>query len=173
MLSSSLARIFWPSEFVEGYYREHADSYRNPHTLRVQTIVRDFLPSLDLSNVLDLACGSGEVTQALPSGKVTGCDPFTRSEYVRRTGKVCLPLSFEHIAKFGLSLQYSLIICSYALHLCQKTVLPTLIWQLSQAAPKLLVITPIKRPVLKREWGFELEKEVLWERTKGRLYVAR
>src|ERR1017187_9783823 len=102
---------------VEGYYRNHA--YRNPHIARVQALMLEYLPKLDVSNVLDLACGSGEVTEMLNyTSNITGCDPFTGFDYIKRTGRPCLPYSFEQIVQLGLPEKYSLIVCSYALHLC-------------------------------------------------------
>ena len=55
--------------------------------------------------VLDLSCGSGEVTDALlragvPSERVDACDPYTGEAFEKRhPGKKCFDWSFEDIAR--------------------------------------------------------------------------
>ncbi|MEK8019262.1 MAG: hypothetical protein VSS75_020515, partial [Candidatus Parabeggiatoa sp.] len=62
---------------------------------------------------------------------------------------------------------------SFALHLVQPSRLPTLLYQLSQIAPSLLVITPHKKPDIKPQWGWTLSQELLIERVRGRLYQIK
>src|SRR5437899_2307616 len=52
---------------AQGYYEQFGAQYRNPHELAVRRAVRVAVAAwgLDLTRVLDLACGSGEVTLAL------------------------------------------------------------------------------------------------------------
>ncbi len=52
---------------VEGYYLAHGATYRNPHEDGVRGVLTMAVAAwtLDLSYVLDLACGSGEATLAL------------------------------------------------------------------------------------------------------------
>jgi ubiquinone/menaquinone biosynthesis C-methylase UbiE len=86
--------------------------------------------NLDVSNILDLACGSGEVTLALLSHgikNIEGIDPYTYQSFEKRTKMLCKPLSFEDIVNGKLEgMRYSLIICSYALHLASEEILPVL-----------------------------------------------
>src|SRR5688572_21966380 len=64
------------------YYRQHAaGAYVNPHEPEVVQSLEMAAAkwSLDLTNVLDLAAGSGEATLALRrlgAGRVDGCDPY-------------------------------------------------------------------------------------------------
>ena len=161
---------------VRAFYEQHGAQYRNPHEQSVAralvTAVRAWAP--DLTRVLDLACGSGEVTltlQALGAGAIEGVDPYTGRAYQERTGQPAEPLSFEDVAAGSLAGRaYSLIVCSYALHLLQPSRLPQLAYTLSQLAPTLLVLTPHKRPHLRPEWGWALAGELVVERVRVRGY---
>jgi SAM-dependent methyltransferase len=162
---------------VRQYYETHGADYRNPH----EPIIREVLAlatqtwTLDLAHVLDLACGSGEVTLALrPLGatNIEGIDPYTAQAYHERTGQTAAPFTFEQIASGALTdRRYSLIVCSFALHLVAVSWLPGLCYQLSQLAPALLILTPHKRPVLKPEWGWSLYQELIHKRVRARLYT--
>jgi 2-polyprenyl-3-methyl-5-hydroxy-6-metoxy-1,4-benzoquinol methylase len=158
---------------VEGYYQCHGATYRNPHEKQIHVLLEEFRPLLDCTNVLDLACGSGEVSlKLLEFGATpTGLDPFTAIAYQQRTGLTALIMSFEDIAKGCLSEQhYSCIVCSFALHLADTSRLPLICYQLATISPKLLILSPHKRPILKSEWGWQLETEQSFERIKGKLY---
>jgi SAM-dependent methyltransferase len=161
---------------VEGYYREFGRDYRNPH----EPIVRRSLEiaaekwPLGLSLVLDLAAGSGEATlvlRELGAGRVEGIDPFTAEAYQARTGSAAERFTFEQIAGGAIAGRtYSLVVCSFGLHLCEPSRLPGVAWALSLISPELLVLTPHKRPVLRHEWGWALVEEMVVERVRTRLY---
>src|SRR5579864_2312161 len=126
---------------VEGFYRDRGASYRNPHepgVRRTLEIVTREWP-VDLSCVLDLAAGSGEVTlalQGLGAGEIAAIDPFTYEAFGRRTGRTAGRQTFEQIADGALdSHRYSLIVCSYALHLIDPSRLPQVCWRLSGISP--------------------------------------
>jgi 2-polyprenyl-3-methyl-5-hydroxy-6-metoxy-1,4-benzoquinol methylase len=125
---------------------------------------------------IDLACGSGEVTlalQALGCESVDGIDPYTGEAYRARTGTLAEPFTFEQIAEGALEgRRYSLIVCSYALHLLPASRLPIVAYQLHRIAPALIVLTPHKRPQLREAWGWRLEDEIVVERVRARLYQA-
>jgi hypothetical protein len=163
-----------PSE----YYRLHGATYRNPHELAVRAAVHAAAGewALDLRHVLDLACGSGEATLALweaGAGRVEGVDPYTAEAYQARTGQAAESLTFEAIAAGALEGRgYSLIVCSYALHLLEESRLPQLAYQLSRAATALLVLTPHKRPHLREGWGWRLMGEQVVQRVRVRYYAA-
>jgi 2-polyprenyl-3-methyl-5-hydroxy-6-metoxy-1,4-benzoquinol methylase len=162
---------------VEGFYRTHGSSYRNPHEFAVHRLLEVIRKTteLDLANVLDLACGSGEVTLKLLEfgARVHGIDPFTGAAYVERTGQIAEPLTFEDIALGALEgREYSLIVCSFALHLVEPSRLPMLCYQLARVSPKLIVLTPHKRPAIQERWGWKLETEFLEDRVRARVYVA-
>src|SRR5437763_911706 len=89
------------------------------------TIARCSTWGLDLTRVLDLACGSGEATLALRelgAGTIDGVDPYTGAAYQARTGQPAEELSFEAIAGGALDgRHYNLVVCSYALHLLEPS----------------------------------------------------
>src|SRR5690606_31740148 len=99
-----------------------------------------------LSQVLDLAAGSGEITLALrqatqgraETATIQGCDPYTGEAYRTRTGSPCEPLSFEAIADGAIrGRRYSCVICSFAMHLVEGSRLPAVCWALSEVTDHL------------------------------------
>jgi SAM-dependent methyltransferase len=160
---------------VTGFYEQFGATYSNPHETQIKLLLEKLIPdwNLDLSSVLDLACGSGEVSSVIlrHGGNVTGIDPFTYEAFQRRTGLEAERLSFEDIANGVLEgRRFSLIVCSFALHLVEVSRLPNLAFQLAQIADTLLILTPHKRPNLKQESGWKLKSEVLETRVRARLY---
>ena len=163
---------------VNGFYRQSGSSYRNPHEPIIGNLIAQAISQwpLDLSNVLDVACGSGEVTLALrraaPGSKITGMDPFTHGAYEERTGETAEGISFEEIAVGSLAgRDYSLVVCSFALHLLPVSRLPTLLYELTRISGDLLILTPHKRPIIKAEQGWRLKGEILEDRVRARHYT--
>lgn len=163
---------------VEAFYREQGASYRNPHEPVIRRLLREIIGpwQLNTQRVLDLACGSGEVTLALRdfgAGQIQGIDPYTYQAYAERTGQPAEALSFEQIAAGALvGRQYTLIVCSFALHLVEPSRLPLVCFRLAELSPALLVLTPHKRPMLRPEWGWQRANETIVERVRARLYSA-
>jgi SAM-dependent methyltransferase len=160
---------------VTGFYQQFGSSYRNPHETILQSLLKrvSLEWQLDLSSVLDLACGSGEATLVLQElgAKVSGIDPYTFDAFFERTGLHAEKFSFDDIANGVLEgRRYNLIVCSFALHLVEPSKLPMLMFQLAQTTDTLLILTPHKRPNLKPEWGWNLQAEILEDRVRARLY---
>ncbi len=160
---------------VTGFYQQFGSSYRNPHETIIQSLLKrvSLEWKLDLSNVLDLACGSGEVTLVLQElgANVSGIDPYTFEAYLERTKLKAENFTFNDIANGLLEGRaYSLIVCSFALHLVEVSKLPMLMFQLAQITNTLVILTPHKRPQIKLEWGWNLETEILEDRVRARLY---
>jgi SAM-dependent methyltransferase len=157
---------------AEGYYRDHAGDYANPHFPEIKTLLERNFHRFDCSGgVLDFAAGGGEVAQVLQKlgvEKITGCDPFTFQLFEKNTGLACLRFSFKDVVKGEPLGQYSLIISSFALHLCPPKDLFPLTWNLLQAAPLLVVITPHKRPELEKLPGVQLIWEDFTETERGK-----
>jgi hypothetical protein len=160
------------------YYRAHAKDYVNPHELEIAQAVAMAVERwrLDLSHVLDLAAGTGEATlalRALGATNVDGCEPFLFEQYENRTGRSAERFRFEDIAAGALAgRRYSLIVCSFALHLAEPSRLPAICYHLAEISPGLLILSPHKRPSLRREWGWELDEEFVWARVRCRHYRA-
>ena len=171
---------------IDEYYEKFGSNYRNPHDLVVAEIVQlawqkwnlNWCRAGDLSfvRVLDLACGSGEVTLALEKMKIInidGIDPFTYESYQKRTRRTAKKFTFMDISQGVLSgSNYDLIICSFALHLVPISRLPLLLYHLGLISEYLLVITPHKRPEIKPNWGWFLLEEISWKRVRARLYQS-
>ena len=176
---STSIRQQYETHGARGYYERSGADYRNPHEEAIGNVLRDIIARwpLDLTRVLDLACGSGEATlvlRELGAGTIDGVDPFTGAAYLARTGQEAEAFDFAAIEAGALAgRQYSLIVCSFALHLTEASRLPTLAYRLAEIAPRLLILTPHKRPLLKTEWGWRLEQETVSERVRARLYAAR
>lgn len=169
----------------KAFYEKHGHAYRNPHEKLIRTALRELAATggLDLSNVLDLAAGSGEVTLAVRElgGKAAGVDPYTHAAYLERTGQVCEQMTFEQTAAGALAgRNYSLVVCSFAMHLVEVSRLPLLAGALAEVSPALLILTPHKRPILEPGWGWWLEEERTYTtgepdhlRCRARLYGRR
>lgn len=169
---------------VAGYYQAHGADYANPHEPLVGAAIDQCLSRhpLDLGNVLDLACGTGEATVPLLArgAQVAGIDPYTAAAYARRTGRPAEELAFEQIAAGSLrGREYSAIVCSFALHLVEESRLPGLCWELSRLSPHLLLIAPHKKPAIDVAWGWRLleERRLIAEfdnrlRARWRLYAG-
>ena len=171
-------RLQYEKYGARGYYQKHGAEYRNPHEDTIAQVLREVVPRwrLDLAHALDLACGSGEATlvlRELGATQVDGIDPYTGAAYLARTGQAAEPFDFAAIAAGALrGRRYSLIVCSFALHLAEASRLPLLAYELAQRAPHLLMLTPHKRPTLKSEWGWQLRAETLIERVRARCYES-
>jgi 2-polyprenyl-3-methyl-5-hydroxy-6-metoxy-1,4-benzoquinol methylase len=156
---------------ASAYYQNHASDYHNPHEQEISTLIRQNLHRMDTARVLDFSAGGGEVSTCLLQSGVTnieGADPFTQNLYTQHTGLTCHPWSFDDVVRHGLPQSYSTIICSFALHLCPENQLFSVTWNLLQAAPLLVIITPHKRPELEKLSGISLcyEDHTLTKRGK-------
>ena len=171
-------RAEYQARGVRGFYAGSGADYRNPHEPQLRGCVRVAVETWrpDLTHVLDLAAGSGEATLALRelgAARVDGIDPYTADAYATRTGNAAEQLTFDDVAAGALSARrYSLIVCSFALHLCDASRLPAVAQQLALAGDALLVLTPHKRPTIRPEWGWEAVGELVVERVRARFYRA-
>jgi hypothetical protein len=159
-----------------GYYAEQGASYRNPHEDGVRAMVERYADRLGSGRILDLAAGSGEVTLALVGAgvaldRIDAHDPYTADAYRARVGRACGALSFEELPD-RLEGRWSAVVCSMALHLCERSRLPLVALTLARRADALLVLTPHKRPEVRPSWGWALEDERYdaIERVRARLY---
>lgn len=165
---------------VNGYYSQYGADYRNPHEARLNTVVRELVEKWNLKptdRVLDLACGSGEITlmlRQLGFKTVNGVDPYTSEAYEKRTGApIHAKWTFEQIADGCLEGEtYDVIICSFAAHLIAPSYMPLVMIQLRFVAKKLIILSPHKRPQILPDWGWTLAEEFVRERIHAKLYGA-
>ncbi len=145
---------------AENYYRQHGGEYQNPHFREIKSLLEKNFDRFDCSGgVLDFGAGGGEVAgilQKLGVEKITGCDPFTFSLFEKNTGLPCLRFGFEEVLRGADLGKYSTVVSSFALHLCPEKDLFSVVWQLFQAAPTLVILTPHKRPEVERLPGVSL-----------------
>ena len=157
---------------AEGYYQSQGDSYENPHLPLIERLLERNGHRLNMDGkILDFAAGGGEVTRTLVrmgAREVEGSDPFTWSLYEKKTGLPCHRYSFMDVVKNGLEGSYSTIISSFAMHLCPQKDLFSLTWNLFQATPLLVIITPHKRPELELIPGVELCWQDITEDERGK-----
>lgn len=161
----------YASKGVEGFYKEEGSNYNNPHEKQIKHLLKIAIKKNYVGkNVLDLACGSGEVTLCLKDFNVTGADPYTQEAYLKRTKKKALSFSFKDIVEGKLYKKFDTIICSFAMHLVEKSMLSKLLFKLSEMTNNLIILTPHKNPIIKEEHGWKLKEEIIYERVRLRVY---
>lgn len=143
---------------VDGYYK-NIKNYTNPHMEQIKTLLVRNLDKINGLNVLDMCCGSGDVTTTLLNNgimNVKGSDKYTKSIYIENTGKKCLELSFKDILGGNMNGFFSTIICSFALHLVDEKDLMMLVLELFRHTGTLIIISPHKRPFLDKIHSIDL-----------------
>lgn len=157
-------RSWYEQVGVEGYYKLHNEDYNNPHFYIIKDLLTNYIKQNDIgNNILDMCCGSGEVTHILKevnkNFNIEGLDPYTVSAYSKNTGLNCIKYDFKDILRGQLlNKKYDTIICSFALHLCEESMLNTVLYQLSLISNRLIILTPHKRPEI-NSWWKEIYKE--------------
>jgi SAM-dependent methyltransferase len=161
------------------FYRRSGATYRNPHEVTIAALIGQCVEAwpIDVTDVLDLACGSGEVTVALLGlegvRSIHGVDPYTGAAYAERTGATAEELTFADIAAGALAKRsWSTVFCSFALHLCETSRLPVVCSRLAEIGGNLVVITPHKRPVIDAAWGWTFRDEIIRNRVRARWYAS-
>lgn len=158
---------------VEDYYRYNKDLYKNPHGDRVNKTLDWVLDNIQIGKYLDLSCGDGQVTEYLISKGFTdfkASDPYLWDVYTKKFGIECYPYSFQDIAKNGINENFDTIICSYALHLCPKSYMNNLLYNISISCEWFVVISPSKYPIISDY--FELYSSSIINRTHVRIYKS-
>ncbi len=170
-------RAMYQVHGVSSYYQTQGNTYKNPHEPSIRTTLMYLSQNIDLkvSSVIDLACGSGEVTkffQDINTPTIYGIDPYTGDAYKTRTGLNAERWTFEQIGQGNLNreIKADLIVCSYALHLAPVSYLPKILYQLKQMAPRLLILSPNKKPEIHESWGWKLDGEEYLNRVRCRWF---
>ena len=141
---------------VDNFYK--TQNYTNPHLDTIQLCLDWVTTKINITSFIDLAAGNGEITTHLNKKGIyngVGIDPYLCDKYKSKTGEECINLSFEDISKNGLDITKQTIICSYALHLCDKSYFNNLMYNLSTNCEYFILISPSKHPVINDNY-FEL-----------------
>ncbi|KAJ5077981.1 methyltransferase [Anaeramoeba ignava] len=165
---------------VENFYLNQGKNYRNPHEEGIIEGIKEGnrIWNFDLRRILDLACGSGEATlvfQDIGCKSITATDPFTGKAFKERVGFDCLSFSFEDIIEGVFDKErFTLIVCSFAMHLLDKSKLMILTSKLAFISDFLLILTPHKRPIIKSQWKswFLIGEFVNKKRVRVRYYSS-
>ncbi len=145
---------------VKDYYIKNSENYINLHGCQIRDLLIKNINRFNFGSVLDLCCGSGEVTRVLLENgikDVEGADPYTFKLYIKNTGKHCINLSFKDILRGKLNKNYNIIICSFAFHLINEKDLFMIVNKLFLHTKTIIIIAPHKRPYLERIKGVNLK----------------
>lgn len=173
-MTKQAIRNIYVKEGVESYYLNHADEYENPHESIIKELLSNYLQLNSLgSSVLDLCCGNGLVTKAIADKvpNIIGCDPYMTEQYRQQTGRKCYEYDFLGLSQEPNLPKVDTVICSFALHLCPASLLPAILYNLSQISDKLIAISPNKRPHIQDFW--ELEDVVIHNRVRMMIFKKK
>lgn len=156
---------------VDNFYKIHQFDYKNPHEEIIQELLLFAKSNWNLGDhLLDLCCGSGEVSKIFLDKDIEGIDPYTFSVYKQNTHKNCRKMTFKNIIENGLNNHYDTIICSFAMHLCEESMLPLLLYRLGESSKNLLILTPHKRPDCEGIYGWKKSNCLKIEKVNMILY---
>lgn len=170
-------RIGYKQLGIDKYYELHKNDYYNPHADKIEYLLTKYITEYDIGkNILDLCCGSGEVTKIIVKSmgdyNIEGLDKYTYDLYTKNTGLECLKMDFKDIVCGALkNKRYDTIICSFAMHLCEQSMLSMLLYQLSKISDTLIILTPHKRPEIKQWWKLEYSEK--YDGVTLRVYKSR
>ena len=174
MKTASIRQEYQEYGSPEEFYTS-GSQYENPHKEVIHKHIDNIASSLDLTGrVLDLGCGTGIASERLSfhgAKRITGCDPYLNKEYEKETGNSCARYNFKDIAQgrmYHLG-HFSLVIASFSLHLCEKSMMTHLLFNLSQMSDKLVIISPHKKPEINQFWS--LEEEHYFEKVRTRIFT--
>lgn len=159
---------------VHNFYSQNKSTYVNPHLDNIHLSLDWVLSKINITNFIDLACGNGEITTHLSKKGINnsvGIDPYLCDTYINKTNNKCINLSFEDIATNGLNINTQTIICSYALHLCPKSYMNNLLYNLSTNCKYFIIISPSKYPIINNNY-FELMFENKIEKTHTKIFKS-
>lgn len=160
---------------VDTFYKKNKLTYKNPHLKNIHLALDWVLSKIKISNIIDLAAGNGEVSLYLASKDITnaiGIDPYLSETYEKNTGNDSLNLSFQDIATDGIGYHAQTIICSYALHLCPKSYLNNLMYNLSTNCEYFILISPSKYPIISDDY-FELIDLTVINKTHCKIFKSK
>ena len=160
---------------VDNFYKTNKNSYVNPHLKNIHLALDWVLSKIKITSIIDLAAGNGEVTQYLTKNGINdaiGIDPYLSETYEQNTGNDSLNLSFQDIATDGIGYHAQTVICSYALHLCPKSYLNNLMYNLHEICEYFILISPSKYPIISDEY-FDLIDSTIINKTHCKIFKSK
>ena len=165
---------------VDDFYKNIGGDYYNPHIFDIKKCIKKSISyGYDkFDKTLDLASGLGEITNILyklgyTDINIVGCDPYLYKLYELKTGNKCLNYSFSDIQKGKLNkFNFDTIICSYALHLADDSIIPELMWNLSLISKVFIIISPNNKPIIRYNGDWELKYSFKEGKSKCRIYES-
>jgi 2-polyprenyl-3-methyl-5-hydroxy-6-metoxy-1,4-benzoquinol methylase len=136
--------------------------------------VLEAVPISTDASILDLACGSGEITGLLvkhgyTATNITGMDPYTHKTYTANTGCKCLEYTFHDLISGQIQdLQFDCVVCSYAVHLIDKDGLYGFMSELASLTGHFVVLTHMRKFEVKH-YMWRLDKELYFPHEKIKL----
>ena len=157
---------------ADKFYQNFSSDYKNPHKDIIIKLLEDFMffKRKDIK-IMDLSCGDGLVTEYLKNKgfvNIFGVDPYFKDIYEDKTKKKCYKKDFKTLPLSNEIPECDLVICSFAMHLCDKSMLPALLYKLAELSKEMIIITPHKRPEINLIW--KLESEALKDKVRLRSY---
>jgi hypothetical protein len=164
---------------VDDFYKQIGNDYNNPHLPDIKECIikiKEEYKDISLNNVLDLSSGLGEVSNILMELgfiNIIGCDPYLYNEYKNKFNKECLNFDFVDIQQGKLNkYKFDTVICSYAMHLADKTILAEMLWNLSLISKNLIILSPNNNPIIKKEYGWNFLDAFKNGNCKCKIYLS-
>ncbi|CAH6420175.1 Hypothetical protein KVN_LOCUS34 [uncultured virus] len=160
---------------IESFYKNNCNNYINPHFDDIKKTL-NYISNIKLNSdpILDLCAGSGEITLGINdlfANEIIGSDPFTFDLYKKNTNKVVFDWSFDDIMNGCMeNYSFSIIFCSYALHLCSKSKIKLVCLELSRRSKYLCIISPHKKPHISENMGWKLKNTNKYKKIHMRFY---
>lgn len=152
-------RHYYETLGVQRYYEEFGNTYKNPHEARLLAVLSEVIEKYisDNSRVLDFASGDGLVSRLLTEYQsrtmsIEGCDPYTRDLYIKKTGLPCSSHTFLDVATGQLDKSFDTVICCYAYHLIDKSLVHDFLYYLSTKCRRFIVISQTKNICLQSNY---------------------
>jgi hypothetical protein len=176
-------RGIYQCDGVHEYYSsclQEQKIYSNPHRAKFVPIFEKIFKYMKISTlpILDLGCGTGESTLIIKNlqipNELMGSDPYLFKAYSENTQCLSFSYSFDDIVE-GTDVElrsrlFSMIICSYALHLCENVA--DLCLKLSYRAEYLCILTPHGLPIITEEMGWKAYWNFKYKNVKINIYIT-
>ena len=158
---------------IDQYYLKYGNEYSNPHERDVVSCLKSLYNENRHKAVFDFACGDGLVSKWIGQRSyIVGNDCYMKERYVNETGNKCYGYSFKEFINFNNSFEerFDLTVISYALDLCDKDIVPMLLYRLSLISNELIIIRPNNHLIDSPYWT--LSNTHTNRKSKASMYIS-